>query len=466
MRKNPDNSPNYKSFFTRDYKSFTPRTQARQSTFTRLHVVLILATVLVVGTLLSFFSMDASANRAPAMTAAAPPINPLPEVAEALPATTPAPVAATAPREWLTEAVVNGDSLAKIFNRLELPATELHNIMQQAEAKKHLRQLQPGQQLKLLVDDKQTVHTLIFEINRFDSFALQRDGDGYIASSHTRNVEKRVSHAVSTIESSLFESGQRAGLNDSLILELANIFGWDIDFALDIRSGDRFALLFEEHFLDGEKIAQGPVLAAEFISQDQTYRAVRYTDADGQSEYYSPEGLSMRKAFLRTPVDFRRISSRFGTRKHPILNRMKMHKGVDYSAPVGTPIRASGDGKIVYKGNKGGYGRTVIIQHGGRYSTLYAHMSAFKKGSDIGSRVKQGQVIGYVGNSGLATGPHLHYEFRVNGTHSNPLTIKLPSADPIPAQHMAAFQQQTQPVLANLNIIKQQTNVALSPTVP
>ena len=214
-------------------------------------------------------------------------------------------------------------------------------------------------------------------------------------------------------------------------MELANIFGWDIDFALDIRAGDHFTVIYEERFLNGEKIGNGPILAAEFVNQGRSYKAIRYSDAGNRSDYYSPTGLSMRKAFLRTPVDFRRISSRFGKRKHPILNRMRMHTGVDYAASRGTPIRAAGDGKVIHKGRKGGYGRTVIIQHGGRYSTLYAHMNSYRRGVYTGKRVKQGQIIGYVGSSGRATGPHLHYEFRVNGVHRNPLTVKLPSAKPI-----------------------------------
>jgi len=235
-------------------------------------------------------------------------------------------------------------------------------------------------------------------------------------------------------------------------MDLAYIFGWDIDFALDIRKGDQFTLLYEEHFLDGEKVNEGAIIAAEFINQGNVYRAIRYTDTSGRSDYYSPDGLSMRKAFLRTPVDFRRISSRFGSRKHPILNTLLLHKGVDYAAPKGTPIKASGDGKVSFVGVKGGYGRAVILTHGGRYSTLYAHMNSFKRGIKVGKRVKQGQVIGYVGNSGRATGPHLHYEFRVNGVHRNPLTVRLPNAQPIHSEDKEAFLQRTKSVLAQLQI--------------
>lgn len=464
MNKKSEISRNYRSFFTRDYKS-TSIPQPPPRGINRLHVVLILASVLVVGALLTFFSLDASAYRNTTNLASTEPVEQIPAVAtvptkSTLPATTTVLLQAP-PSEWITETVHSGDSMARIFGRLGLAPTQLHSLMQVEQARDYLRRVQPGQTLKLLVDDNQNVQALVLELNRFDSFALQRDADKFIASSHHRDVETRTNHAVAQIDSSLFESGQRAGMSDALIMEMANTFGWDIDFALDVRNGDHFALVFEEHFLDGEKIDQGPILAAEFVTQNQVYRAVRYTDPDGNSNYYTPEGLSMRKAFLRTPVDFRRISSRFGSRHHPILNKIKLHKGVDYSAPAGTPIRASGDGKVVYKGVKGGYGRTIMLQHGGTYSTLYGHMSAFKKGVNSGSHVRQGQVIGYVGSSGLATGPHLHYEFRVNGIHRNPLTIKLPNAEPIPEKYKTAFLQQTQPMLVALETVKQQTSVAL-----
>ena len=250
-------------------------------------------------------------------------------------------------------------------------------------------------------------------------------------------------------------------MTDALIMELVGIFGWDIDFALDIRNGDNFALLYEEQFLEGEKVKDGPIVAAEFTNQGRTYRAVRYTNAKGRTDYFTPDGHSMRKAFLRTPVDFRRISSRFGKRQHPTLNKMKMHKGVDYAASRGTPIKAAGDGKIIFRGRKGGYGRVVIIQHGGRYSTLYAHMEHFKKGQYVGKRVKQGDIIGYVGSSGRATGPHLHYEFRVNGTHRNPLTVKLPDAAPIEREYRKDFELKSRGLLSQLDT-HTRTRVALN----
>ena len=298
-------------------------------------------------------------------------------------------------------------------------------------------------------------------LDKLNELRVDRDGESYQTQLTRHNVDKRITYASATIDSSLFEAGRDAGMPNTLIMELAGIFGWDIDFVYDIREGDSFNLIYEEHFLKGEKVNEGPIVAAEFTNQGKTYRAVRFTKADGASDYYAPDGRSMRKAFLRTPVDFRRISSRFGKRHHPVLNRMRMHQGVDYAAPTGTPIKASGDGKIIFKGRKGGYGRCIIIKHGGRYSTLYAHMHRYRSGMHVGKRVKQGQIIGYVGASGRATGPHLHYEFRVHGVHRNPLTVKLPDADPINAAYAERFETHAQGLLAQLQMHKD-TQVALS----
>ncbi len=237
-------------------------------------------------------------------------------------------------------------------------------------------------------------------------------------------------------------------------MELANIFGWDIDFALEIRAGDQFTVVYQEDYLDGRKLRDGPILAAEFVNQGRTYRAVRYVDKNGHADYFTPDGKSVRKAFLRTPVKIARISSRFNLRrKHPILNRIRAHKGVDYAAPKGTPIRASGDGRISYRGRKGGYGKTVIIEHGGGISTLYGHMSRYARKKRTGTRVKQGDIIGYIGKTGLASGNHLHYEFRVNGVHRNPLTVKLPAAKPIARNLKADFERQIQPLIAQLDAL-------------
>ena len=235
---------------------------------------------------------------------------------------------------------------------------------------------------------------------------------------------------------------------------MTDIFAWDVDFALDIRVGDRFALIFEEQFKGREKVGEGPIAAAEFMNRGRRIRAVRYIDSTGRSDYFSPDGRSMRKAFLRTPVNFTRISSRFNLkRRHPILHKLRAHRGVDYAAPRGTAVKASGDGKVIFAGRKGGYGRTVIVRHGSVYTTLYAHLSRFSKGIRSGKRVRQGQTIGYVGSTGLATGPHLHYEFRVRGAHRDPLKVKFPKAAPLEKRYMADFREKADPLLAKLDLL-------------
>jgi murein DD-endopeptidase MepM/ murein hydrolase activator NlpD len=267
-------------------------------------------------------------------------------------------------------------------------------------------------------------------------------------------VEVRESRAQGTIDSSLFVAARAAGVSPEIILRLANdIFGWDIDFALDIQPGDRFSVIYEQKFRDGEYIGDGRILAADFVNAGTTHRAVYYESTDGKiADYFTPDGRSMRRQFLRAPLDFTRISSNFDPRRrHPIMNMIRAHKGVDYAAPTGTIIKAAGDGRVSFVGTKGGYGRAVIIEHGGGISTLYGHMSRFVRGLNSGERVKQGSTIGYVGSSGAATGPHLHYEYRVNGLHKNPRTVSLPDAAPIPDAYVAEFKSHSAAALARLD---------------
>ena len=370
--------------------------------------------------------------------------------------TPPAPVVDETPADntdWQVETVRPGDSLARIFSRRDISPQQLDRLMRTGGDKtKILKRIMPGQRLKFDVQDGE-LQQLVYEIDRLNTLYVQREGEDFGARTETRELETRVTNASGEISSSLFLAGMDAGLSDNLIMELAGIFGWDIDFALDIREGDRFTLLYEEKYLDGEKLRDGDILAAEFTNRNKTYRALRYTDASGRSDYYTPDGKSMRKAFIRTPVDFTRISSRFGKRYHPTLKKRKNHHGVDYAAPRGTPIKAAGDGKILHIGRKGGYGKTIIIQHGGKYSTLYAHMSNYNRKLRRGSRVRQGQTIGYVGSTGRSTGPHLHYEFRVNGVHRNPLTVKLPTAAPIQAKYRADFLAKTRVLVSQLDML-------------
>ncbi len=364
-------------------------------------------------------------------------------------------------QRWIEHAVVSGDSLARIFDAQGLEPALLHRIVNSSDQAKDLARIRPGQTFRFKFDENNELSGLELQRSRIDSIRVAVRDDQIDVEQISKAVDKKVASAAGLIESSLFVDGQKAGLSDAKIMELAGIFGWDIDFALEIRAGDQFRVLYEEHFLDDEKLRDGPILAAEFTNRGKTFRAVRYEGLNGETGYFDDEGHSKRRAFLRTPIKFARISSRFNPKRwHPVLKKWRSHKGVDYAAPSGTPIKASGDGRVVHRGTKGGYGRTVILQHAGKYTTLYAHMSKYSKRAKVGARVKQGQVIGYVGRSGLASGPHLHYEFRVNGAHKDPLRVKLPKSLALPKSEIASFKETTRPLLAQLDAVSAATMVA------
>ena len=367
------------------------------------------------------------------------------------------------PKQWREFKVKSGDSLARLFDRADIKPQQLTEMMDSGEAVKQLIHIYPKDILRILSDDEGNLQALRYEIDHEKYLMVERKYGVLSANIFKHDMEIRSAHASGVIDSSLFLAAQEAGISQNTIMELSGIFGWDIDFALDIRKGDRFTVVYEEIYRNGEKMKDGNILTAEFINQGKTYQAVRYTNPENnRAEYFTPDGKSMRKAFLRSPVNFARISSGFTTsRYHPVLHKFRSHKGVDYAAKRGTPIRASGDGKIVHRSRKGGYGRTVIIQHGTKYSTLYAHLNAYNLKFRVGSKVKQGQTIGYLGSSGLATGPHLHYEFRVNGVHRNPLTVRLPISTPVPKRYLADFELITTPLLAQLNLFTR-TQVALN----
>jgi murein DD-endopeptidase MepM/ murein hydrolase activator NlpD len=356
--------------------------------------------------------------------------------------------------KWHQFTVKEGDTLASLFDKADISPQELHTLVSSdRKLKRKLTHLVPGQFVAFKASpDGSKLFEVVHKQDLLTSLRVERNSDDkFQYQVQTREYDKRVTHAIAEIKSSLFEAALDAGLSNSVTMDLAYIFGWDVDFALDIREGDKFKVIYEELYLDGKKVRDGDILAAEFINQGREFKALRYTDASGNADYYTPEGRSMRKAFLRTPVDFTRISSRFGKRYHPILKTKRAHKGVDYAAARGTPIRAAGDGKVIYKGRRGGYGKAIIIKHGTRYSTLYAHMNNYNRHVRLGRYVKQGQIIGYVGSTGRATGPHLHYEFRVNGVHRNPLTVRLPQAESIKKKYREDFMLETRGLLAQLD---------------
>ncbi len=346
--------------------------------------------------------------------------------------------------------VKKGDSLERLFRRNNLSLGDLAAIVQLPNVAEYLKMLRPGDSIEI-AHDGQRVLGLTRELDDIKLIKITRGDDGYKAKEIQRPVDLRETHAHGVIKTSLFDAGSDAGISDALIMAMAGIFQWDIDFIQDVREGDTFTVIYQQQWRDGMKLGDGPLLAAEFVNQGHAYRAVRYTDPTGHGDYYTRDGHSLRKAFIRAPVDFTRISSKFDLhRYHPILHRFRAHKGVDYAAPIGTPVHAAGDGKVIFRGRKGGYGNVVILQHGGNITTLYGHLSRFGK-YKLGSRVKQGDIIAYVGMTGLATGPHLHYEYRVNGVHRNPRTVPLPPADPVPAQYRADFDKRTAPLWHELD---------------
>ena len=357
------------------------------------------------------------------------------------------------PLQKLSLTIGRGDTLDKLFRKHDLDLGHLSEIAKLDEARKRFRKLKPGDQFEITHDEGDLV-SMYSNLSLTSALKIERAESGFKAEIVDRPIEKRKRLAYGTIQSSLFESAADAGLSDRVIMNIAGIFAWDVDFVLDIRSGDNYYVQYEEIWQDGEYVTDGEIVAAEFNNNGRTHQAIRFIDDEGRSDYYTPDGHSVRKAFLRAPVDFTRISSNFNPRRrHPILNTIRAHRGVDYAAPRGTPIKAAGDGKVIFRGVKGGYGNTIILQHGGNITTLYAHMSRFA-GVRIGSRVRQGQTIGYVGSTGLATANHLHYEYRLNGVHRNPRTVELPQADPIDQRYRQQFLATVEPILQELEKFK------------
>ena len=365
---------------------------------------------------------------------------------------------------WHTFTVQEGDTLSRLFAQAGYNDATMYAVLGAGNKNKELTRIYPGETIAFLNDDSESLLRIRLDRSPIESVFLDREDSGsFTTQIVTREPEVELDYKEGVIDSSLFLAGQKAGMSQSQIMELANIFGWDVDFALDIRKGDEFSLIYEKLYVDGEKYKDGKILAANFSDGGRKYEAVLYTDSNGVSNYFTPSGESMRKAFLRTPVDFARISSHFNLkRKHPVLHKIRAHKGTDYAASTGTPIKATGDGKVIHAGRKGGYGNAVVIQHGQKITTLYAHMSKFARNVKTGARVKQGQIIGYVGSTGLASGPHLHYEFLVNGVHKNPVRVKLPHAKPIPSSELEQFALQTKPLLAQLQTLQESYQFAFN----
>ena len=367
----------------------------------------------------------------------------------------PASVAAVlkpATQELSTIRVIVGrnDTLDHIFRRLALSLSDLASLRSLPGIRADLDRLRPGETLTLIAKSGALIG-LERRLNIEQTLRVDRSQDGFRANVLANPLATRTRTISASIDSSLFESMAAAGGHDQTALSLADIFGYDIDFVLDIQPGDSFTVTYQEIYDNGKYMQDGPILAARFINQGREYLAVRYAPPGGHAAYYTPDGRSLRKAFLRAPVEFTRVSSHFNThRKHPILNLIRAHKGVDYAAPTGTPVKAAGEGRVMSAGWSGGYGNMVQLDHAHGIVTVYGHLSRFARGIHPGVHVQQGQIIAYVGMTGLATGPHLHYEYRVNGVQRNPETVSLPDALPIEASLRDDFRARTEPLLATL----------------
>ena len=347
-----------------------------------------------------------------------------------------------------------GDTLDRLFRQNNLNLGHLATIAKLEEPKKLFRLLKPGDEFQILHENGSII-SMYSVLSLTSAIRIEHTDDGFVSEIIERPIEIRKRLAYGVINSSLFESGADAGLSDKVIMNIAGIFAWDVDFVLDIRQGDNFYVQYEEIWQEGEYVADGEIIVAEFNNNGRTHRAIRFIDSSGFSDYFTPAGDSVRKAFIRAPVDFTRVSSNFNPRRrHPILNTIRAHRGVDYAAPRGTPINAAGDGKVIFRGVKNGYGKTIILQHGGNITTLYAHMSNYIAKARVGTRVRQAETIGFVGATGLATANHLHYEYRLNGVHRNPRTVTLPQAEPIDEQYRDKFLASVEPILKELEQFK------------
>jgi murein DD-endopeptidase MepM/ murein hydrolase activator NlpD len=412
----------------------------------------VLATCLVLGGALAAaaFVVWRKSHSPDPIAAAAQPAADVPPATAATEATPPPIIAQQASVASIIEVVVGrNDTLDAIFRRMALNKSDLAAIRNLPGIRQSLDFLKPGDSIKLTHTDGD-IKELTRKVSETQTLDVVLKDSGFEATMIDNPVETRVRTARATIDSSLFQAAGAADISDTVALKLANVFAWDIDFVLDIREGDRFTAVYEQIFQDGKYLRDGEVLAAEFVNNGKVYRAVRFV-ADGHAGYYTPAGLAMRKAFLRAPLEFTRVSSAFNPhRQHPILNLIRGHMGTDYAAPIGTPVHAAGDGHVSFAGQRGGYGNAIVLTHGANVSTLYGHMSRFARNIRVGTRVQQGEVIGYVGMTGLATGPHLHYEYLTNGVHRNPQTVQLPGAEPLRAQDLQIFRDMAAPLLADL----------------
>lgn len=362
---------------------------------------------------------------------------------------------ATDEQFWREERIQRGDTIGSLLARLQVEDPDATAYLRNARHLQSLYQLVPGRTVRAVTTRDGELVTLRYRHGDGTELVVQKHGDDFFAHEQQLPTEARLLMSAGEIQTSLFAATDAAGLSDSVAVQLADIFSGEVDFHRDLQPGDHFSVVYEAFYSNGEFVRTGRIMAAEFTSGERVFRAVYFQNAQGGGGYYTPDGKNMRRTFLRSPLEFSRITSGFSSaRFHPVLNTWRAHKGVDYGAPIGTRVKSTSDGYIQFAGRQGGYGNVIIVRHNNGYSTAYGHLSGFAKGIHTGQRVNQGDVIGYVGMSGLATGPHLHYEFRVNGVHQNPLKLAVPQGTPITAQAKATFTVVVGPLLDQLNLIR------------
>jgi murein DD-endopeptidase MepM/ murein hydrolase activator NlpD len=364
-------------------------------------------------------------------------------------------VAADEAGYWREDRVRRGDTIGSVLARMGVDDPEALKFLRTDPSARPLYQLRPGKPLMVETDDEGRLMTLRLVTGEGQRLSIAREGERIVAQTQPAPVEIRWKMAVGEIRSSLFAAADVAGLPDAVTVQMADVFAGDIDFYHDLRRGDRFSVVYEVRYVDGEPVGVGSIVAAEFDNRGRALTAYLWRGDDGEQNYYAADGAPLRKAFLRSPMEFSRVTSGFSdARFHPILQTWRAHKGVDFAAPTGTPIRATGDAKVAFVGQQDGYGNVIELSHNGGFSTLYAHLSRFAPQVRAGARIAQGEVIGYVGQTGWATGPHLHYEFRAGGEQRNPLTVVLPGGEPLSPAHRLAFVERTAPAAAQLALAR------------
>jgi murein DD-endopeptidase MepM/ murein hydrolase activator NlpD len=361
---------------------------------------------------------------------------------------------------WREERIQRGDTVTDLLNRLHIDPQDIQTFLSSNRDTSALSQLRPGKTVQARTTAAGELISLRYIAGDGNLLQVEKQGDTFKASEKAAPLVQDVQMKSGKIASSLFAATDAADLPDAVAMQLVEIFSTDIDFHKDLRKNDQFTVVYETFHSNGEPVKSGHILAAEFTNQGKIYRAVYFQDAQGHGGYYTPDGKSLRKAFLRSPLEFSRVTSGFtNARFHPILKEWRSHKGVDYGAAIGTRVKAVADATVAFMGKQNGYGNLLVLKHQGQYSTAYGHLSGFAKGLHMGSKVSQGDVVAYVGMTGMATGPHLHYEFRIAGVQRNPLTVDMPTAFPIATQLRPQFQATSRAMLTRLDMLRG-TNLA------